>query len=276
MNFAFCKLKRLRKEPYRKLISDKVLFDQIDLHGIDRVQFDVDHKLDDDSWFSIPKFSTKAFCLDILKGHISSVALEGLGDKGLDDIGWLVSVQDGDFYFQKVSVHNRLKRRAFYKLGDAVEFDPAMDRIIVNLVPDAIYAKNEDVLLFRNLASITTIFDGISDIAREATAEDVDYVLGLQLIQLEDGFVGDNISRPNLKRISVLIDRLKMYDADEHQKLQAYLVEYCSDIEICTETGRRKIANDGDLKKFLYALDERYHVTEITGRRRLANSVKGL
>ncbi len=64
MNHLIAKT-RGRSGDYFKVISDEHIFELPD--DLDNpVEYEADHKLDEDSWFAITEFSEKDYCIDFL------------------------------------------------------------------------------------------------------------------------------------------------------------------------------------------------------------------
>ena len=173
MDCVLVKVKRLRVNPIFKLLSDKALFKTIKLNVATCISYTPDHNLDEDSWFKIENFSKQKYSLSILEKPFDSKNYNDLKKNLFTDIVYICSVQDDDFYFQKVTPSLFLKRKTI-TFGDIAEVEDGEDRLVVNDIPDAIYIKKSDTLVFRNLATISSIFPGIDELYREATQAQVE------------------------------------------------------------------------------------------------------
>ena len=103
MDHVLAKVKRKRKKQHFKLISDEALFEKPNIDPAACVPYNPDHNLDDDSWFIVNNFSEKTFCIDILRIEFDSKDYDNLEKSQFSQIAYLISVQDEDFYFQKVT-----------------------------------------------------------------------------------------------------------------------------------------------------------------------------
>lgn len=101
MDHVLVRVKGLRKKPILKLISDHTLFDNIDLNSYSYVEYSPDHNLDEDSWFKIESFSSKSFCIDMLKSQFDSKNYDDLKRDQFSKIAYLCAVQNGDFFSKK-------------------------------------------------------------------------------------------------------------------------------------------------------------------------------
>ncbi|HHF2578303.1 TPA: ATP F0F1 synthase synthase, partial [Haemophilus influenzae] len=144
----------------------------------------------------------------------------------------------------------------------------------INNIPDAVYFKDKDVLIFRNIATISSVFRGIDQLYREATNEDVDNFLSNNFINKDGSFSTENVSKPNRKRIAMVIDTLSKLDNDSKNKILNYINEYCGDnLNFNKETQKFNISTDNELKILLYGIEQRFYTTPIGNEKRLANSI---
>ena len=147
MDHVFAKVKGLRKKPYFKLISDHTLFDEVKTNITHCIEYNPDHNLDEDAWFKIEKFSKQEFCIELIKSAFDPKNFDDLDKSQFAKIGYLFSVQGGNFYFQKVTPSLFLKRKMI-GFGEAIEVEEGETRIIVNSLPDAVYFKGYDTAYF--------------------------------------------------------------------------------------------------------------------------------
>lgn len=275
MSFALARIKRLQNNPYVKLMSDGNLYEAIDINRITQVDFNIDHKLDDDSWFHVKNLKNKQYCLEILRSEVDSKNFLDMTKKQFSNVSWIMAKQGKDFYFQKVFPSNFLKTKLF-TFGDAVILEEDRNRLVVNKLPDAIYFSAEDRLIFRNLPAVSSIFKGIDTLYKEATDDDVSKFIGSDFISLANGYNLNKVSKPNRKRISMVIDRLDEMEDDKRSGLIEYISGYCVDLEVSRDQRSFVVKTDIDLKKLIYGLDERYYTTGMGNQRRLANSVQAV
>ena len=273
MDHVFAKVKGLRKKPYFKLVSDHTLFEAVDIDIGHCVDYNPDHHLDEDAWFKVENFNQQAFCIDLLQADFDSKDYDDLVKAQFAKIGYIFSLQADDFYFQKITPSLFLKRKMI-GFGEAAEIEESDSRLVINALPDAVYFKNSNTLVFKNLATVSSIFKGIDELYKEATNEEVQEFLDEEFLELTGDLDLAKVSKPNRKRIALAMDTLNnMTDADKDQML-SYVHGYC-DQKLTFDAGNKKfeIQTDEELKLLLYGIEQRFYTTPLSNEKRLANSV---
>lgn len=274
MDHVMVNVKGLRKKPFFKVVSDYTLFDAVDLDLAACVTYDPDHNLDEDAWFKIEDFSQQPYCIDILKKDFDSKDFDDLPKGRFTKIRYLFSVQEEDFYFQKVTP-SLLLRRKFLGFGEVAQIEEPVDRLIINSTPDAVYFKQADTLVFRNLASISSIFRDIDVLYKEATDDEVEEFLAESFIELINEYDLDKVSKPNRKRIGLAMSTLEDMSADDRELMFVYIEGYC-DKKLKFDKANQKfeISSDNDLKLLLYGIEQRFYTTPLSQKKLIANSVQ--
>lgn len=269
MNCVLAKVSR----KFHKLISDESLFDDVAFCEGLYVEYDPDHNLDEECWFKITEFSKKDFCLGILKEEFDSKAFNKLSKDKFNQIKLLLSVQKGNFFFQKITPSLFIKKKVI-GLGDSAKVESNSKFLVVNSEPDAIYFKDKDILIFKSIATISSIFKGIDILYREATEEDVKTFFTNNFIEVSNNFTSENVSKPNRRRIAMALDSLAKFNEGEKNQIVDYINQYCPDTLIFDEKNRTfNISTDEQLKILLYGIEQRYYTTSINNEKRLANSI---
>lgn len=274
MDNVFAKIKKLRKKPYFKILSDHTLFEAITVDVGFCPLYSPDHNLDEDAWFKIEEFSKKDFCIDIIKKNFDSKDYEDLKKSQFSDISYILSVQGEDFYFQKVtpSLYINKKTIAF---GDSVIVEENKNSLLVNTFPDAVYLKTLDILIFRNLSTISSIFKGIDQLFKEATNEEVGKFLAESFISLAGEYEASSVSKPNRKRIALALDTLTKMSAQDRTDMMAYINDYCQHtLKFDAASNKFEISKDDELKFLLYGVEQRFYTTRFGNEKRLANSIQ--
>lgn len=276
MDHIFSEIKIKRRRELRKLLSDSKLFDEVVVDAAFCPEYNPDHNLDEGAWFKIDDFSKKDYCLNFLKVNFDSKNYMDLEKKQFLDITYIFSQQGDDFYFQKISPSLFLSKKSIV-FGDVAELEINPNRLVVNAIPDAIYFKNIDVLVFRNLAVISGIFKGIDTLFKEATNDEVVEFLGQNFLALDAGYSLDLVSKPNRKRIALAMETLeKMSDADKNGMV-VYVNDYCGHVlKFDVNLLKFNIAKDDELKLLLYGIEQRFYTTVFGKEKRLANSVQAI
>ncbi|HGF5162668.1 TPA: ATP F0F1 synthase synthase [Vibrio parahaemolyticus] len=274
MDHVMAKIKGLRNKPYRKLISNSGLFEtaQIDVNTC--VPYDPDHNLDEDSWFKVENFSQRVYCLDIIKYPFDSKSYDDLSKDQFGKINCIFSVQNGDFYFQKVTTSIFIRRKTV-SFGEVAKIEQGGHRLVINEKPDAIYFAQSDTLIFTKLATISSIFKGIDILYKEATDQEVEQFLDEDFIELSADYSLDKVSKPNRKRIALAMDTLDAMEPNERDQMLSYIHSYCDQkLRFDADNGKFEIKTDDELKYLLYGIEQRFYTTPLSHERRLANSVK--
>ena len=171
MDHVLAKVKGRGKKKIFKLLSDQTLFDA-SLQGLDFVEYNSDHNLDEDSWFKIEEFNQKPYSIDLLKKDFLSSEYDDLTQKQFSNIAFLCAVQGNYYFFQKITPSQFVTKKII-AFGEVAKLENGNGRLVINATPDAIYQKDSDTLLFRNLATISSIFKGIDDLYKAATKTEV-------------------------------------------------------------------------------------------------------
>ncbi|GHT85554.1 hypothetical protein FACS1894137_09970 [Spirochaetia bacterium] len=272
MNHLIAKIRKQgsRNPQYKKLLSGETLYTLPD--GLQQcVDYSPDHNLDEDSWFGIPVFSNKDYCLDFLKTDFNSADHEAMTVIENDKIDFLCSVQDDNkYFFQKVAKSQLVTKKILY-ISDAFRYEENSKALVIKDTADAIYLKDKDILYFKRLTAITSIFKGIDVLYREATTAETATFLQQSFIRLGNGFSTDDVKQPNRKRIAMAIDTFNAFNAKQKKDIFVYIKNYCPELQF--KNNSFEINSDDNLKYLLYGIEQRYYTTQINEERRLANSI---
>lgn len=267
------RVKRLVKNPFFKVVSDHTLYPNLGVSLSTCVSYSPAHKLDEDSWFKIERFSFQPFCIDLLRCNFDSKDYDTLKKEQFSKIAYICAIQDEDFYFQKVTPSLFFRKR-FLAFGEIAEIEESSNRLVINEQPDAIYFKQSDTLVFRNLATIASIFKGINELYREATQQETENFLQSDFICLKDGYDANKVSKPNRKRIALALDTLKKMSEENKAEILTYINHYCAQkLKFDHPRGAVEISSDYELKLLLYGIEQRFYTTLVGDEKRLANSV---
>lgn len=285
MDHLIAKLKG-RGTNYAKLLTDKTMYDVIPDFGQSR-PYDDDYKLNDDEWFLVENFSTKAYCPDVLKKPFDILNYSFLNFASYKKIDFSIAVQGDDahriFIFQNVtpsSLYGKYKAIAWNRVHVPSDADQPnlieQDGVFVlKNTPDCYYVKDADKLYFKNLNSITTIFNGINELYRDATDAEVDTLLAWPELQVEGGFDKSKVKTANRRKIKEAILKYNNFSEEQKRTLSTYIETYCPTL-IDQDTNKYKISSETELTAFLNSVNQRYYTTEINKTKRLANSVTEL
>ncbi|BDQ38766.1 hypothetical protein SYK_31260 [Pseudodesulfovibrio nedwellii] len=276
MNHLIARIRTRKKERLFKLLSDQENVFDLDVENLSLVDYDVDHNLDEESWFKVEEFSQKDYFLEYVGRAFVAAEYNDLKKEEFTKIAFLCSVQGGNFFFQKVSPSTYLTKK-FIGFGDVACLETSDTRLYVNQYPDAVYLAEEDVLVFKKLATISSIFPGIDTIYKEATNDEVQEFLNKDFIELRDGFNLDKVSKPNRARIALALNSLGDMKPDDQKSMLNYIHGYSDErLEYDQDNKIFSIQTDEQLKLLLYGIEERFYTTPIGQQKRLANSVQSL
>jgi len=275
MNQLIAKVKGRKKPYYYKLLSDKTVYD-IDLPGLQTVDYEPDHNLDEDVWFKVADFKAQDYSIDLLNSEFVSSEYNDIPADMFSKIAFLCSIQNGNYYFQKITPSLFATRRTL-RFGENVTLEEDNRRLFLNTDPDAIYIAADDTLVFRNLATISSIFKGIDSLYKEATNDELEAFLGESFIELAGSYEMQRVSKPNRKRVALAMNTLADMSAQDHDSMLSYIHSYC-DSKLTYDAAAKtfSITSDEELKFLLYGIEQRFYTTPLGQEKRLANSVQTL
>uniref|UniRef100_UPI000CFE3B63 ATP F0F1 synthase synthase n=1 Tax=Cronobacter dublinensis TaxID=413497 RepID=UPI000CFE3B63 len=229
--------------------------------------------LDEDLWFVIEGFSHQPFCLSYITADFDSKDYDDLTKRYFTKISYIFSNQGDDFYFQKITPSLFIKRKTI-AFGESAEIEENQGRLIINHIPDAVYLKESDILLFRNLATISSIFKGIDVLYKEATEEDVKSFLSESFIVLSTDYDVEKVSKPNRKRIALAMDTLAAMPVEDRGEMLNYINDYCAEkLKYDATESKFEVSSEEELKYLLYGIEQRFYTTRFGNEKRLANSI---
>lgn len=276
MDHVFAVVKDRRRQLFFKLTSDCALFNAVNIDVATCVPYNPDHNLDEDAWFKVEQFSLQSFCPAVLTGAFDTKEYNELTTGQFNKISYLLSLQDGDFYFQKVTPSLFVRRKTIF-FGESIKIENDENRLVVNDLPDAIYFPVTDTLIFRSLPTISALFTGIDALYKEATNEEVQNFLIEPFIELANEYNVAKVSKPNRKRISLAMNTLAEMSVEDKVGMLAYIDDYCSQSLTFDQVNNRfEISTDDELKLLLYGIEQRFYTTPFGHEKRLANSVMTL
>lgn len=276
MNHLIAQIKTRKKEKLFKLLSEQEAVFDIDTANLELVYYNVDHNLDEDAWFKVEQFSQQEYCLYFLKRDFVAAEYNALERTNFTKIAYICVAQEGNIFFQKVSPSTYLSKK-FIGFGDAAHLEKSETRLCINQHPDAIYLRQSDTLVFRKLATISSIFPGIDTLYKEATNDEVQQFLDEEFLELTDGFSLKKVSKPNRARIALAMSTLAEMEAGDRDQMLSYIHSYCEEtLAFDTDNRKFEIKTDEQLKMLLYGIEERFYTTQLGQQKRLANSVQAL
>lgn len=275
MDYLLCKISNKKKDCIRQIIADQAIYESISIGRI--IPYNDEYKLQGNEWFCVPLFTEKPYCLDLLKGDFIPTDYSQVSNIEYKLIKYLLAVQDDatKYCFQRVMTGNRIINKKFLSFSEEPQIVDSPSLLIINNEPDAIFCKETNQLLFKDLSRISSIFNGIDSLYREATDTEVKTFLEFDQLELAEGFCAQKVSIPNRRRISNALNQLQQFKEDDSNILKEYVKEYCPAI-INESSGKYRLSSDDDLKTIIYAIDQRYFKTPISKEKRVATSIEKL
>ena len=275
MGYLYAKIKNRGSKIRKILYTDYIVYPSANDTVQESVPYDPQTILEEGMWYTIEEFSTKDYALSFLTEDINSAAYNQLTEAEFKQLDFLFSVSDdrNEIYFQKVGRAALVSKKSFISFNNSFQYDPNSVYVTIKQYPDAIYKKKEDILLFRDLSSITSIFNGISELYREATKEEIQQFLDMEFVVAE-GVISESVTIPNRKRIALAMRTLNQLNKTETQEIYEYITEYCPKLKATED--KFKITNNEDLSLLLYGIEQRFYTTCVGKEKRIANSIRRL
>ena len=280
MEYLISKTKGVNGSYYR-VLSDVTVFDNIEEFDNAR-SYDDEYKLQEGEWFVVENFSTKEYCISLLRENFVPTSYSYMRREDYKKIDFVVSIQnDKYFLLQKITPSYLYSKRSMISWGnlqnpsDQARLLKEDNILVIKDTPDCIFVKDTDRLYFKNLNTITSIFNGINELYREATDDEVETFLSMDIINLESDFSKDQVKTANRRRIKEATERYNNFSTEQKNRIPNYISQYCPNLYDAT-TNRFRISNEKELTELLNTLNQRYYTTEIDGEKRLANSVTKL
>jgi len=267
MNHLFAKITS-RNGEILKVMSDEIdIFDVPDLS--DTQIYTPSYKLEDYEWYKLDNFLSLGYENDLIETTFDSTVYNQITRQQYSKINYLCSKQGDFFLFQKMS-STRLLTKKWFEISGAPRLEINKPIIVLNSYVDAAYSINDDILYFKNIATIKSMFKGIEELYREATQAEVNDFLNHNFISLDGTFTSDKVKPSNRKRIAIAIDILDQFTEDDERQIFQYIRSYCEDVPVNGEAFL--VSTENHLKKILYGIEQRYYTTPLGNEKRLANS----
>ena len=88
-------------------------------------------------------------------------------------------------------------------------------QIILSETADAIYVKNDDILYFKKIETITPIFRKIESLYREATKTEVTNFLGRSFVNIGSEYNVDKVGKANRQRLALTSESFSKLDSQQ-------------------------------------------------------------
>jgi hypothetical protein len=275
MNHVFAKLRQRIRNKYRIILStEERIYPELDFALLRQSSYPYSPStlLESDEWFFIGNATHQGYAQELLRrGNADTVEFDALDEQDFENIDFLWVRENAYLCFQRVSRAKLISKRSIHFLGGRCRFEGNRREIPINKFPDAVYAPSDNRLYFRRLDAITSIFNGIDQVYRTATDEEVAQFLQSRFISLQNGYDVSHVGIANRKRLALAQRRLDEASDEDKGRLFQYVGEYCPQLR--ADNGAFQIGSDDNLKMLLFGIDQRFYTTPVGDERRLANSV---
>lgn len=232
MDYLISKTKGVNGSYYR-VLSDVTVFDNIEEFDNAR-SYDDEYKLQEGEWFVVENFSTKEYCISLLRENFVPTSYSYMRREDYKKIDFVVSIQnDKYFLLQKITPSYLYSKRSMISWGnlqnpsDQARLLKEDNILVIKDTPDCIFVKDTDRLYFKNLNTITSIFNGINELYREATDDEVETFLSMDIINLESDFSKDQVKTANRRRIKEATERYNNFSTEQKNRIPNYISQYC-------------------------------------------------
>lgn len=270
MNFVIAKIAG-KDSGYEKIYSGESIY-CIPNNLDDAIDYSPSTILEEGEWFKICDFSKTDYAIGIITRPFRSTDYPEANKVRTQRMDYIISYQEEMFCFQRILKHSLFMNKRIV-LGETVEFDKGEKSIVINDYPDAIYDKKTDLLYFRKLTLVAPIFDGIGNLYREATEDEVKEFLENDFIELSNDYSMDKIKKNNRKRIAMALETLKGFGVKERKAILKYTHDYYPALQYDDKKNRYTIKSEEELKFLLWGIEQRYYTTPVTKEKRVANSI---
>lgn len=256
---------------YKNILNQQNnILDDFEVNAIEAINFTPGYKPDDDEWFRIANFSQSEFHIPQCNPNYSTASLNQITNSDYQRIAAIGIIQNGQKHFQRITPSLFVARKTILDYSGAPQIVEHKNQIEIRSKSDAVYISTSDTLYFKAIGKIKLIFPGIEELHREATQDEVDAFVANEFIDL-DGVEANAIGALNRKRIADIGTKYNGLTKEKKNLLIAYAK---SKAGVDIENEAFKIHSETDLKKVLYAMDQRYYYADIYEENRVASSVR--
>lgn len=258
---------------YRKILStDENIFPEFDPNHIRPVPYNCNTLLDEDEVFFVADARSQPYAIDLMQDRVKTEDYNQLTRSEFSDLDFLFVVREDtdQIFFQKTPKSKRIKKQIVL-VGDSFTYLNDSNEISIHDRPDAIYDFSSNILYFYKLETITSIFNTIDQLYKEASKEETEAFLQQSFLSLQNGFSADQVKTANRKRIAIASKLLANLTSTQRDKMITYIGDYCPNL--LTPNRTFSVESDSQLKLLLYGIEERFYTTAFSTEKRLANSV---
>lgn len=259
------------KEEYKNILrQDDDIIERFDISTIEAIDFTPSHKLNEDEWFRLTNFSEKEFFIDQCLTDYSTASLNQIANDDYRNISAICIIQNDQKHFQRITPALFVSLKTILDYSGEPKIVKYRNQIEIRKESDAIYIPETDTFYFKTIGKLKLIFPGVEVLHREATQVEVDAFVENDFISL-DGVTSVSIGTLNRKRIADIGAKYNKLSDEKKNLLISYAKEKAG---VDIQDDSFLVKSETDLKKLLYAMDQRYYYADIYEENRIASSVR--
>jgi hypothetical protein len=259
------------KAEYKNILNQEAaIVNDFDVTTIEAIDFTPSHKLDEDEWFRLTNFSQQNFYIDECNTAYSTASLNQIANNEYKEISAIKIIQNGQKHFQRITPALFVNRKTILDYSSEPKIVEHRNQIELKKESDAVYLSTTDILYFKTIGKLKLIFPGIEQLHREATQDEVDDFVNNEFITL-NGVDSTSIGALNRKRIADIGVKYNGLSASKKTLLITYAKEKAG---VTIDNNSFQVKSETDLKKVLYAMDQRFYYADIYEENRVASSVR--
>lgn len=248
----------------------KSLFDSFvqEMSNLEEITFSGQYKLDDNQIFFIDNFTNS-------HNEIDSLLCENLDDKEIDNIKFLIFVEDNKIAYQCFDTRKIIKPNRWYLLFDSNTYSKIDKKgLIIDDKIDALYFEKDKKLLFKSFHNASKIFD-LSKYFREATDNEIKKFLKHQIFDNTSDIPIDIFDNLNLRKKIFLIINNNCIDIITNNFDKAFRFAERINLQGLFDKENNKIKFPTDkrtIDKLIRFINEDFYLSEISNEIYLTNS----
>lgn len=274
----FAKLKPERRQPsqHRILFPDTQATDtkfrfyhKPTIH--ESIKFNPEKLLDESEWFYIElTLDQKDNLISPYESNqISTVDLNNALESDYMVVEVVYRVfEGGEIIFTKITNKYKIRNKMWLKFRDTEEAELQKETNYVEFTGnvDAYYDGSQKIY-FKKFSTVRSMFPGIEEFYREATAEEKQRFLDNNIFDVTELEPNDIGSRDSSRIAIVMNDEsIGLSDGSNRDNILAAAQQF-SELEIELADNKLVLRDTAALKKVLNLLTSRYYVSEITGKK---------
>ncbi|MEE1476931.1 Kiwa anti-phage protein KwaB-like domain-containing protein [Fusobacterium sp.] len=275
MGVLVCKIKQNKGSNFEKIKSiystEEELYSGIS--DLNIIKYDPDYKVEENEIFFIDEASKIVKNKEILKDFgKTSTTFTQINSEEWGKVDYLIFSKGNYNYYQRIKGKKYLNHKKvllFFEGNPQISEGP--EGITINPNSHIIYNISEDKLYFKDFNEVNKIFQGVEELYREATNEEIKEFFDIELMERKEEF---NISKiTNLRRKKILLALHEFKEGKNIDQLVNYGTKYYGDYFT-----NNKIIIDSNEKIDIVIdiIQEKVYTTEVSNEKRKANSIRKL